>query len=481
MRIRNAIVCFFIFIFIPHLDAQSWDVLKTGTLYHYERNGSGYSEATIWVDSAVERTADTVYFLNTIVADCDTCTSYVQGLPEYVNYRSAQFLQRQVRKTDSSCIFDIPEHFTIRHQASLHESWEFDPAGQITARISDICSVNGPGGSDSIKVITLSTGDTILLSKWNGIARFDPVYGNDRYDRIEGPVPGFRDFFDFSVGDILEYHGESWMVDSRDQFYIRKAEITGKSSSTDRIEYDVHILKYQREKYIPEEFWYSPAYASSRRYNEKWIFENASEHPVNLFNNHLVRVEDYVEVLHCNDLYQYSRVLVARDSLGLYTKTAGSFETMDFYSKYPEKQDILKRIDHSYYMCDEHEYVYTEGLGITHYENRGFEWSRDERLVACRTGNDTIGTLTPDEDLVVGMKDHLQGRISVLPNPAGNSIRVIETAGASVFGLTLIDLCGRVVRRSGTDFMDLMGVRAGIYILVVDTNKGTFNKTILKQ
>jgi len=481
MRIRNDIVCVFIYIFIPDLDAQSWDVLKTGTLYHYERSGSGYSEATIWVDSAVERTTDTVYFLNTIVADCDTCTSYVQGLPEYVNYRSAQFLQRQVRKTDSSYIFDFPEHFTIRHQAALHESWEFDPAVQITARISQMSSMNRPGGIDSIKVITLSTGDTILLSKWNGIIRFDPVYKDERYDRIEGAVPGFRDFFDFSVGDILEYQGESWTVDSWPQIYIKKVEITGKSITGDRIGYDVHVQNYRRQSNIPPEFWYSPEYASSRRYNEKWIFENAPGHPANLFNNDLVRVEDYAEEFHCSDLYQYSRVLVARDSLGSYTKTVGSFETMDFFSEYPEMQDILKRIDHFYYMCDEHEYVYTEGLGITHFENRGFEWSRNEDLVACLTGNDTIGTLTPDEDLVVGMKDHLQGKISVFPNPAGNSIQVIETAGASVFGLTLIDLYGRVVRRSVTDFMDLMGVSDGIYILVVDTNKGTFNKTIVKQ
>ncbi|MEN8157740.1 MAG: T9SS type A sorting domain-containing protein [Bacteroidota bacterium] len=474
--LRNVSILLFVLLG-QGMQAQYWNVICLNREYNFEINNSDFIESTIRVDSFHITSGDTIFYLNRIVEDCDT-SSLKNGIAEQVKYDAGQFLQRQVRKTDSTFIFSSPEHYGISHKALVGDSWLFDTTNNITAQIIQSGPMVHDNTSDSIKIIALSTQDTIILSKSNGLIRFDPIYGDKRYDLMERRLPGFHDYFNFSPGDMFEFHGHHWNVEQPKRLYVLKAEVVGKYSSDSLVEYEMSVMYYERDCCIPEEFFYLPDFALSRRYNEKWVFTNSTLHPTNLYNKQLIRVDQYLEYPFCQDLYQYSMVHLGIDSTGLYTKRVGQMDTFDYFTMCDTLPGIMTRVFIE--CCDEREYGFTEGLGMTMEKVSGFEWGGSKRLVAYRKDNDTVGVFTDDRELVVYLDLHRSENLVVYPNPASTVLYIRGSDLSYVVNLSLTDLQGRMVKAFENCMeMNVSEMIPGIYILCIETSNGLIQRKVI--
>ena len=436
-------IILFVSIFIAsNLFGQSWNPIKIGQKYNYQIQDSDFISTTIWIDSTRTIDNDTVYYLNRIVEDCDTCPPYIEGYPQYALITN-QFLQKTARKTDTSFVFESPEHFIIKPNTKVSDSWIFDDSLGISAQVISIQYKTVFGQQDSIKTIELSTNDTIILSQNYGILRFDSPYDKTRYNlvginnSIGKSLPDFHDFFNFSVGDLFEYHGNDWQVESDQKFFIRKVQITTKYSSGNTLKYGVHVKEYRRLYALPTEFYHWSKYASYREYDDNWVFVDSLNHPTNLFNKQLTNIENRDNT--CD--YNLSRIIVKKDSAGLYSKQVGTMFSDDFFKRSETNPDILIR---NIERCDEHEYFFTEGLGIVHQDDDGFEWYSYEDLVAYKIGDRTAGEFTNDEDLLVSSNELSSNIPQIYPNPATNSIHI--DVHDQPIKATLFNLQGEVVK-----------------------------------
>lgn len=465
--------------------SQDWEILNPAYKYNFRTSNSDLISSTVWIDSMQTSGEDSIFYLNRIVTDCDTCQLKINGYPLAI-YDSPQFLQRIVIKSDSAYRFKSPGNFTIKPKANLNEHWVFDTLNNIFAEVLLLERTDVFDKADSIKIIGLSTGDTIILSKNYGLIRFDPIYDEFGYSlagidgQIGESVPGFYDFFNFSVGDIFEYHGDYSDHETRRRIFIEKVYINEKIPVGDNLQYNITIHRYSREAEIPPFLWYDPEYAKSGIITTTWKFIESPGHPTNYYNNELVDLDAYEGGIWCfdRDIYSYSKLHASKDSSGLYTKTVGSFALRDFYKIQDPVNKILSRFDD---VCNEQEEIYKVGLGEVFHENFGFEWGESRQLKAYRKGNDTVGVFTDDEKFILGVNDFENVQISIYPNPAQERITISIPDDRSIINVSILGLDGHIYKTGiKTSTLSVGGMEPGIYILKVELNKGiVYNKIVI--
>lgn len=210
--------------------AQQWQPIRVGEQYNFEScrayntfvftsscHGAPVAQEptqlcnySIWVDSVKIVGSDSVFYLNKTL-------KYHRTDSTWVHYYTMQplFAQAQcIKKNNGEYWLASPDTFIIKSQAQIHDTWAFLPDSSIWATVDTVAwdSVIG-NNMDSVKYIYLSTGDTILLSRNYGFLQF-PNFGiveNYTLVGIEGnrivdePLAGYKDFYNFDVGDIFAY------------------------------------------------------------------------------------------------------------------------------------------------------------------------------------------------------------------------------------------------------------------------------------
>ncbi len=163
-------------IFKGSLSAQNWSPILVDEKMNFQHSDSSYISHTIWADSAETVGADVIYHLNRIVKD-------VPDNPEIVLRNQPQFLLKEMTKQEAGIyIFDYPDEFTIKALADIGETWMFSEQMNITAEVTSAYQENIFGTSDSLKVISLSDGNEIRLSKNFGILKFPDFENGGGYD-----------------------------------------------------------------------------------------------------------------------------------------------------------------------------------------------------------------------------------------------------------------------------------------------------------
>lgn len=457
---------------------QDWNILNVDQKYNFQTSDTGFIEATIWIDSTKIIECDSIHFLNRIVEDCDTCYPYYNDAPQYA-FLSNQFLPKEVYKNDTAYVFEQPEQFMIKYKAKNLESWIFDDSLSISAQVVSIQLGNVFGDADSIKIIALSTNDTIILSQNYGLLRFDSPYEKNRYnlvgiDNVAGKsLPKFQDFFNFSVGDLFEFQGQSSWTESDNIFFIHKIQIVSKYISGDTLKYDIHVKEYQRLYGLPLEYHHWSKYASYREYYDKWVFIDSLKHPTNLYNKQLTYIEDIDD--YCD--LKLSRIIIKMDSAGLYSKQIGTLNSLDFFAQSETNPELLIRDNMS--NCDQLIFsVYKEGLGVVHQEVKGAYGYLIKDLVAYKKGDEIVGDFTEDEDLLVSVSELRNDIINVYPNPAKDLIYI--DSNEKVLKATLVNMQGEIVKVFlNTNVLHLLKLKSGFYILRIEAKNIQFNKRIV--
>ncbi|HET6990566.1 MAG TPA: hypothetical protein VFJ43_04545, partial [Bacteroidia bacterium] len=207
MRRIALVLIFFSVFFTSHiLHAQNWGIYKSGDSLLYYMNGHTYDSTSVFIqtDSILVTGSDTTFIMNRKVIK-DPNSAYSGNQP-FIFQRNIIHFSNDVWELNDTA------NWFLHPKDSLLSSWIFDSTYNINATISRIYSGLVLGQNDSIKTISLSNGDSILVSKNHGIIDFpSSLTGTSKYaiaaynHSVTDSVPGFFRMFAFQPGDIMEY------------------------------------------------------------------------------------------------------------------------------------------------------------------------------------------------------------------------------------------------------------------------------------
>jgi hypothetical protein len=285
----KATIIFLTIVCASRLAAQDWSPILVNEKMNYQHTDSVYISHTIWVESVQYSGNDTIYQLNRIVKD-------VPGNPEIALRNQPQFLLKQMKKQDAGVYtFNDPGGFTIHALGANSETWLFDQDNNIIAQVTSLSLEDVFGVQDSVKVIILSDGNEIRLSKNFGILKF-PDFENGGNYLLVGiqntaygeSVPDFWDIFDFEVGDVFQYKYHDLYAGSGyvNDFTI-KYTISTKTISGNTIEYETEGIEAGNFQYLYPP-WDGYSYAYFVTYELEYF--DSSNYSVNKFNDELIKM-----------------------------------------------------------------------------------------------------------------------------------------------------------------------------------------------
>ena len=478
--------------------AQNWQPVSPGYIYNYSTTNPSIASASIWVDSVKN---NNTFFLNRIIASCDTCISaQLVNDPNdttYVLSNQPSFLQRKITALNKGVYnFTDRGNIVIHTTDTLHTTWLFDSINNISAELISKSITTFFSSTDSIQLIKLSSGDTIILSKNSGILQYPKVYTTHQYYTlagIEGMNKGlqtlkFKDFFNFANGDVFQYAtDDNNFVFTPPLFTqgIKKIEILNRIQNTDTISYRVKIT-------VLDSQWVggsTPVYTYSAGI-DTISFIDSVNHFTNLYANHLVHVikTQYGAIT----TPAINQLQMDIDAKGLAVKRYGiscsnAPSTTNNYgvaSSVDTINSYLYLIRNSVLMLGREAKA---GLGITSDLYNNQDELKNTCLTAYVKGGDTVGTITPDEQLaaISAYKTKPTLNILVYPNPAQQSC-TINFAALFKGHVDLFNNAGQLIfsndiNNSLSYKIDISNFGVGIYILKCSSSDSFITKKIIIQ
>ena len=485
---RNLLILALLFISFLSLQGQNWQPLKVADSYNYKLGDTSLITHVIKTDSVEVVDGDSVFYLNRIMTNCDTCSDNQNNM--YALRNQPQFLMRSmIKKSDSIFVFEDTGKFLLKPLAKPGHSWVFDTLNNIDASVVSSGTEEIFGEIDSIKQITLSNDRTILLSKSYGILQF-PSVSDEIYQLVgvEGShqkgekLPGYTEFYDFTVGDIFQRKYRSVGGGDGDTYeYLSKYTITSKQINGDTLTYGIHVYKcswgFQNGHYVD---------TSGTEYNSTLNYVNSPGIFVNRYPN---QIYDFSHIIGWTPVEMYNRTIYTERN-GRTIKYAGDLELWDFYPHYrvcDTLPDLLIRNNDD--MTFQFGYVkFKEGFGKEYVFN-GFEYFHQFYFTGKVHAGDTIGGVKPDSFYkhYLGIDEHFIKEINVYPNPAADELKidfgtiqpdrvaVFDTRGRKVLEKELSLSVSKKVLRVGT-------LPQGIYVFVVYKNQQALaRQTFMKQ
>ena len=488
--------------------SQNWSVINMTDKFNYRLDDDPVITATIWADSVHWNGNDSVFYLNRVM--CDTCVTLIGGPNPcdtcYGLKNQPQFLQRTAYISSSGVVnFRDTANRVILTLSALNDTWMFDSLPGITATVIATTTDSVFGSLDSIKIMMLSTGDTLKLSRNYGLLQYPNHYGQNSYYRLAGiegrnlgvQLPKFNDFFNFNVGDMFEYHG-------RNNFYehcispfdfeacdlIRKYLITAKQISGDTIIYNLEgQLMKQCMSIAGGPLMFATCIDSI---NEMNVYIDSSGHVSNKYNHETFYLDNHLPFggipISLNGLGN-GTLRMKLDSNSILSKSFGLLDISGSSQIYFIETLLSVGSDTIYISplgsagCS-YAINYKTGLGIVDFSyGMCFELLWEEHLVAYRKGNDTVGVFTPDSDFTVGIQDiHAFNPISVYPNPANDVVFITSTV-QSGSEISLADLQGKELIATKLNFektsLDVSQIASGLYFLTIRMQERTFTRKVL--
>lgn len=461
--------------------AQNWQAISPQHVYNYSVNAdinSFYNTkintiVNIFVDSIISSTPNiTQYALNTV---------FDRHLSEGNSYQvihQPQFLQKEMWVIGDTFFFQNPApYMMIRSLATIGQSWIFDPSQNITANVVDVQSSTTFGQADSIKIMALSTNDTIILSQNFGILRFPFTYNSPYYYQLVGiddlhlgtTGPKFEDIFDFEIGDKFEY--------KIDQHYPQ-------STTTTTEKYEI-----MTKAYINDTFYYQvEGLGTSTNFNPTGIFINFyalskilkytdTDYPkLNVYNYE-------------NFLYAYSNPITFFALTTLEDTLFLGYPTI-FRSPQRYSYNCNSTVSSPDSLCDATSLIFFEhvrsftvakGLGFK-YQGQYDDWggaytSYSEELVAFQKNGITYGTFTPDSLLIASIDSSTNPPLfQIFPNPTTNT-STLQFEKEDSYQIDIYNLVGEkmtsfTILPSKQTIIETQKYPLGIYFIHVINSKG---------
>lgn len=475
------------------LPAQNWMPLVNGETYHYRLDDSAHITHSIRIDSVRKSGNDSVFFLNRIIQWYD--------LPDApVALRNqGQFLGKTMTKMpDGDLVFQSENFFfdtifIIRPWASTGESWLAVPGQNITASVLSMSEGMVLGESDSLKTIEFSNGAVWLLSKNHGIVSCPDFNSGNLYAHLSGletkgagdRLYRLSDFFDFNIGDQLEYYSEYQGILGTETVHS-KHTILQKFVGTDTLSFQIRVLRKVSIAGFDPAIYYRDD-TVSRQYTRS----------------------EYVRVLACNrqlvslsnDIFFQGEFSLARHfEYGIQIGNGGvpfaQAEHCPVLKIPDDPSDPLFSIDDALScspgaMWGNNTFFeeFRPKLGRVRLAASVLDNSIFEQLTGAYVMGDTLwGVLSPDWAFTSAHSAReLAGDLICYPNPATENtwVRVPDTQ-ESAYTIRIFSATGHMVRTmdcSGQDEtlkVDLSNLPTGAYFLTAQSHKGIWRCGLYK-
>ena len=445
--------------------SQNWRPFSVADTLNFRLDTEAVISHTLWIDSVQALpNGDSVFYLNRVmevVASFRNPASDCLGCQSSAIFEKPQFLGYSMTKTgnDSWRFSGDSTGFVIHSGPGVGNSWLFDSLQGIQVEVSQVFQDSIFSQVDSIKVLSLSNGDTILLSKQYGILQFPDQDGN--YYHLEGienrrlgeHIPRFRDFYDFEPGNKFYFdHMEPG------QFGSRQVEILEKMERGDTLQYDIRETGY----HLP--YVQGPPNYFDHTYT--WTFIDSADHPLNLYPGQWAWV-------HKNDFDPFYGHPPAISKLEI-TQTINELTGKRLSMLYDPSDTVSTDTVMSLACFEE---VYAPSIGRTAWcfldANSGY--LRSGEMVGYIKGADTVGTIIPlsqlindvdppvDEWVHVWQEGNRQFRIELKNSKPGHDFQLYDLQGQLHFSAILTQAVERV---------DLNGLMQGLYVISIRDRKG---------
>lgn len=177
--------------------------------------------------------------------------NYVEEDSAYLFF--THFLQeKMVQRSGGIYDFINPNQFSLQTLAPLNHRWEFNTQTGDSATVVEFKQDTVLGQLDSIKVIALDSGDSLVLSQNYGIVSFQAANGKNyellsidqvNHQFVGKEMPNNYNINNYNVGDVFYYYRyENSSAFGRGE-YTRRYEITSKQISNDSFFYDVDVVE----------------------------------------------------------------------------------------------------------------------------------------------------------------------------------------------------------------------------------------------
>lgn len=474
----------YLILFLPvSIFSQNWQLINPAYTFHYSSDSDSIPDYSLKVDSFEVSGSDTIFYFNKTITDYNQSSIFINE-PNLLDYYCL--------KTDSNYFFYPWKNFILYINKPFNEEWTYDSIHGITAHISGNYEGFILGISDSVRIIRLSSGDSLVISKKFGITTFYDIESGKYYRLIGiqennkdyGVVPpDFFDIYNYDTGDIFCYETESscYCGEIPTSNYSKwKVEIIDKEVNGDTIKY--------KRKYMGFSWagWSGFPYGDTNYYNsfDEISYINKESDPSNLLKN---------EIYSDNEAGLYGIVEISKDPFDQrYIKQIGSdnrdnsghsrvllnFNTDSLKAGHPVLVSSI--------FLGEYLECYKEGFGNILHSIQIGEVVEYERLTAYKKGKTIFGNIPEDWEYTQIKENNELSEFSVYPTIFNTYL--ILNARRQVHGkLNIYNALGEVVidkqiHLSGTKMLDLADLKRGIYYLkVVDKSGFIFLKTIIKQ
>ena len=452
---------------LTSVSAQNWAPVDRNEKFNFSLAGLNYISNTIWVDSAFSSGPDSMFYLNRIVTDCDTCPA------GFKLCNQPGFLKKKMFKRAGGVYeLRIPGSLVIHTLAAIDQSWLYDTANSVTATMYAKSYTAVFGSNDSVELINLSGGGSLQLSKNHGILQFTgfPATNINTLEGIEGRnlgelVPKFAEIYNFQPGDVFQYHEFSMNYGVGNGYErLIKTTIISKDSSTGNYSYyirkinsgwSVDIIGHHGDTAHLYEL-------TTMTYSDS-LMNQANFYPGRIVENVL-------------DNFFTSYIHIGVDSLGIYDKWIGN------YSYYvpgmflhgdllqpPQPFELLFPMQDPYFIRD-----FKPGLGNTADDYSYFEAVHAYDLIGYVKNGDTVGRVYPDDFLLEGVHQPvpLTGPV-IYPDPCTNQLHIIGFPQGRNINMLIKDISGRdLLSLSGGSTIEVSSLKPGIYFLFLSDESG---------
>jgi hypothetical protein len=467
------------------LYGQNWQPFALGESHHYRSDTGTWINRTIRIDSVRGNFADSIWYFPRLLHRLSDANAVI-NVPH--------FCQRSMRVQGNGRFqFFDPGNIYLDSKANLGDLALVDSIGNATGLVTRIYAGNVLGEADSLKVIMLTTGDSLLLSKAHGLVEWPASLGPQRFvlvglqsKHLGDTLPGFEGFFKYKAGDVYYWKGGGSRQDNTRPTYPLDTwyqEFKIKILSVLRDSAGLHMTVERTNTEDPRN-WRVDTTVSTISRRQTGLVEAGPDEMVHCGPS----IEDYflrsslgfVWQPFCADLLGTQRSLYAAAHYEHRPyRTILSFgQTNDqnyWYHPFPNlPSDTLD----NFYLVEEGLEI-AEGLGFRSSNStaRGFYastywWSLN--MVGYVIDGDSVGTIILPEPAPISLEDW-----SIWPNPANDIVhfRIPSTIGGTIH---LIDMAGRIVRSYNFEGaiaeVPVADLRPGIYVLRYTQGETKFSK-----
>jgi len=478
MKIKHILILFIILLNF-NLFSQNWNPINKNDKFNFKIDTFNYITNVIFTDSVKIINEDSIFYLNRIMTNCDTCSN--NEYHDFALRNQPQFLMRKViKESDSIFIFQDTSEFIMMPLKKFGESWVYNQEDNINAVISFVGEDVILGITDSVKTVSLSNGQQIKISKNFGIIEF-PINNSNNYILIgiEGSresgerLPNFGDFFDYEIGDIFQRIITN--SDNEGEYHlIKKYKILSKEVIGDTLKYEINGRTMHLDYYNGEG---NPYHVVSVGYFDDEIrYIDSTKHFTNTYPNELIDIVSHTIINIPFDLPLFNKVMYYKDNDEYIIRFGEDDFLSTSYIEDTQDADLLINFQEILF-----EYKYSKNLGLSS-KIVALDMDYVNYTMGKVHNGDTIGTVYSDAFFEsFSVEDINHQKTHIYPNPINNNQILQIKVDAKIKSYSIYNIAGKEVQANNfsNNEIKINSLPTGIYILQLNSDVGILRKKLI--